>query len=318
MPERPGDGADQPVAAERDGDFAGRGRVAASSRACSRLRVSSTWCSSPSARQRQLDAARARPARPPPADGLTISDSFTSPATRARRSSAIATGAGSVAASASSRGAHAASARSPRRARPRPHPPDRSRAGRRRRASAGPEPVERGPEDLRVGLADDAGAVARSRTRAPPRSRRCRARCPSSVGKRAIPPAAIISAPASTAWVAVAQLAEVRSRRGRRSRRARPRLARSVPLTIRWPASATCRKIAGDPITKRRAPRAALGEHVLDRGADRHDLLERGLQPERPQLAHVVLGGAPRVVGEEDQPTCRRRAARRSPPARRA
>jgi len=33
-----------------------------------------------------------------------------------------------------------------------------------------------------------------------------------------------------------------------------------------------------------------LTELVLDRRADRHDLLERGPEPERPQLAHVLLG----------------------------
>ena len=59
---------------------------------------------------------------------------------------------------------------------------------------------------------------------------------------------------------------------------------------------------------RRAAP--AAGEQELERGADRHDLGERGLEAEPPQLAHEVLGGVTDVVGEEQHATRPPRAAR--------
>ena len=42
-----------------------------------------------------------------------------------------------------------------------------------------------------------------------------------------------------------------------------------------------------------------LGQDVLDRATDGHDLGHRGADAERPQLAHVVLAGSLGVVGDE-------------------
>ena len=85
------------------------------------------------------------------------------------------------------------------------------------------------------GLPTIRARCARSRTRARRRPRRSRARSRPRSGKVRSRPAAIISAPAEHRLGGVAQLAEVEARRDRRRRRRRPRLARSVPLTIRWP-----------------------------------------------------------------------------------
>ena len=59
-------------------------------------------------------------------------------------------------------------------------------------------------------------------------------------------------------------------------------------------------RLRSDHVGGRSGP--ALGQEMLDRGAYGHNFLERGPQSERPQLAHIVLGGAPSIVGEEHQP----------------
>jgi hypothetical protein len=48
-----------------------------------------------------------------------------------------------------------------------------------------------------------------------------------------------------------------------------------------------------------------LGQHVLQRSTDGHDLLARGLEAQAPQLAHEVLLTVARVVGDEGQPASR-------------
>jgi hypothetical protein len=50
---------------------------------------------------------------------------------------------------------------------------------------------------------------------------------------------------------------------------------------------------------ERRAAGEALGEDELHGAADRHDLLQRGLEAQAPELSHVFLGRQLRVVGDE-------------------
>ena len=250
VPERAGDRADQPSPPNATAISPAAAAARASSRACSRLRVRSTWCSSPSRLSAASTAGSARAGAA--AAGRGVDD---------QRQPHVADAPGRAGRRRSRPGRD--------RWRPRPAPrlvtpvstiarvePGRGRAGEvgvepiaddQRAARA--EAVERGLEDLRVGLADDASpsrsvAYSSAATIAP-----VPGHSPSSVGNVRSRPAAIISAPASTAWVAVAQLGEVEARRGRRRRRRRPRRPAAVPLTIRCPASATWRKIAGEPIT---------------------------------------------------------------------
>ena len=79
--QRPGDRADQPVATERDGDLAGRGCVRGQLPRVLEASRQLDVVLEPEPGQGQLDSVRApAPSGPPPAEGLTISDSFTSPA----------------------------------------------------------------------------------------------------------------------------------------------------------------------------------------------------------------------------------------------
>ena len=57
--------------------------------------------------------------------------------------------------------------------------------------------------------------------------------------------------------------------------------------------------MAGEPITNVWAGTGRCGEEVLERGSDRYHLADRCPQPQRPQLADVVLGRARGVVGDE-------------------
>ena len=65
------------------------------------------------------------------------------------------------------------------------------------------------------------------------------------------------------------------------------------------PASATWPSIASVPITNAVMPRRVSASRCCDRPADGHDVGERGLDPEAPELADVVLAGAARVVRRE-------------------
>ena len=135
----------------------------------------------------------------------------------------------------------------------------------------------------------------------PPRRRRARRRCPatarraSGTSRRASAP--ISSAPRSTAWVAIRSSSKSKSSWPPTTTTS-ARVANGVRLTIRSPASATWSTSACAPDHERRAAVAAR-ELELQRRADRHDLVQRGLEAEPPQLAHEVLGCVTDVVGEE-------------------
>ena len=80
------------------------------------------------------------------------------------------------------------------------------------------------------------------------------------------------------------------------------RVANSVLLTIRMPASATWSTSACEPITNAAPPVAALREHELERRAAGHDLVDARLEAEPPELAHELLRRVADVVGEERDP----------------
>ena len=83
--ERVGDRADQPVAAERDRDLAGRRRGPRQlARVLEAARALDVVLEPEAVERRLRPSGSARPARPPPADGLTISDEHQSRTQRAR------------------------------------------------------------------------------------------------------------------------------------------------------------------------------------------------------------------------------------------
>ncbi len=143
----------------------------------------------------------ARVARPPPADGLTISESFTAPRAtmeivRDRHRGRVRCCLGLCA------GAHA-------RQHDRAVEPGRGSARQigveavaDDQRAAGPEPVERGFEHVRRRACPRSARRARSRTRARPRSRRSPARCRPRSGTCGRGRRRSSRAPASTAWVA--------------------------------------------------------------------------------------------------------------------
>ena len=88
------------------------------------------------------------------------------------------------------------------------------------------------------------------------------------------------------------------------------RLANVVPLTIRSPAASTWRCSALEPMTTAAPAVEALGEQELQRAAGRDDLLERGLEAQAPELAHVLLGRSCGVVRDERDVLARRAQGR--------
>ena len=278
-PSRPaqgvGDRADQPVAAERDGDLARRGRRARQRRGRGRGRVvCSMWKATPQLRQRRLArAGSAAAARPPPACGLTMSAARrpiarpargrpgwarsarrrAGPGSAARTSAGVVLPVSTIAPSmpAAARGAevgvHAVA--------------DDQRP-------AGTEPVQRGADELGVGLAD---VAARARRRGLDRGDdRARAR-PRAVGhreRRVAPGAHELGAAAATACTALAQLVVVAGRRARRRRRRR-RGAGTPRLDDR--AARPPGRGGASPPSRRRPPtaRCGLGARRTGRSAAR-------------------------------------------------
>ena len=198
--QRAGDGADQPVAAERDRHLArGRGGHGELARVLEAPGPLDAVVEAERGAARRARSASARAARPPPADGLTISDSSHEPSTSEWRSSAIATGSGSVGRLGLGAGGHtgehdrAVEAGGGGSGQVRVEPvADHERPARLERSSAV-------AKICGVGLARDLRRARRSRTRAPPRSRPSRAPCRPRSGNVRSRLAAIISAPASTA-----------------------------------------------------------------------------------------------------------------------
>ena len=208
----------------------------------------STWCSSPSRVSSCSTPEGTAPARPPPADGLTISDRAHVASSkgvqvlgdrdrrriggrlglRARLLTPVST-------IAASRPAAAAPARSESRRSPTTSVlPGASRSSAVRKiCGAGLPTIAPAPGRVLERRDDGAGAGPASRRR----SGRCgRARRRSSPRR-----------PARPAWRRAAR--RMRTRHDRRRPRHSASVSPAVPLTIRWPASATWRKIAGEPIT---------------------------------------------------------------------
>src|ERR1019366_1234131 len=244
--QRPRHCADQPVAAEGDGDLAGvtgrprqlPGVVKATGELGSMLQ----------AQAGQLLLHPGQRATGPTAAGGRVDDQRELHAvTSAYRSSAIATGAGSVAACACGRVAAPVSTIAP--SMPAAAAPARSESSRSpiisdrpgpRRSSAVSNSCASGFPTLRA-LRSVAYSIAATIAPVPGQG-------PLRVGKLRSRPVASISAPSSTARVAIRSSWKLKS--------SWPAIttisasaACSVPLTIRAPASDTCRKIAGAPIT---------------------------------------------------------------------
>jgi hypothetical protein len=55
------------------------------------------------------------------------------------------------------------------------------------------------------------------------------------------------------------------------------------------------------PDHERGLPCTRVGQQVLHGAADRHHVGERGLHPQLPQLSHVVLAGAARIIGDKGE-----------------
>ena len=84
------------------------------------------------------------------------------------------------------------------------------------------------------------------------------------------------------------------------------REARSVPLSTRRPASATCLSSGALPITKAVRPVWRSASTVLHRAADRDHVAQRGADADLPELRDEVLAGLVGVVGGEGEALARR------------
>ena len=165
--------------------------------------------------------------------------------------------------------------------------------------AAGAEAVERGRRTSAARACRRCvGACGRWRSRSPPAPRRCPATGRRASGSWASRVAPISSAPRSTAWVAISSSSKAKlvvaaddddvGAGGE---------ARAVDDPQAGVGDVVDQRLRADDV--RRAAAVALGEQVLQGGADAQRPRRPSLEAEPPQLAHEPLGRVAHVVGEE-------------------